>query len=174
MSPEYSVQRPQICFKHWSEDAIHEHKITRERQHAHIVMEKVSTPQHIWLHSSCLVAQQETAAQRGAQQLTLHQLQHWINHTNFTRTNPYFTSKTLVPFLSCSRASVCILISVMKYLIPFTGKQEGTSCLLLTESRGLLEVVEKHVWTKCSSLMIWSSLPNKLLQQCNKSYQGKQ
>ena len=64
--------------------------------------------------------------------------QHWINHANFTRTNPYFTRKTLVLFLSCSGASVCILICVMKYLIPFTGKREGTSYLLPTESRGLL------------------------------------
>ena len=54
---------PETCFKLWSEDPLHEHKITRKRQPAHTVMEEGdTTPRHIWVHSSCPAAQQENSS----------------------------------------------------------------------------------------------------------------
>lgn len=60
----------------------------------------------------------ERAAWEGTNQIALcNNLQCWINHMNFTRSDRYFTSSSRVPFLSCSCPSVGMLISVMKYLI---------------------------------------------------------
>ena len=69
----------------------------------------------------CLLSR-ESGAQEGTNQIALCKNSlHWINHTSFTRTDLHFTSSSRVPFPSCSCASVCMLISVMKYLISHTG-----------------------------------------------------
>lgn len=64
----------------------------------------------------------ETAAWEGKNQIPLcNNSQHRINHTNFTRTDRYFTSSSRVPLLSCSCPSACALISVIYYLISHSG-----------------------------------------------------
>lgn len=69
----------------------------------------------------------ETAAWEGTNQIALcNNSQRWINHTNFTRTDRYFTSSSRVPFLSCSCPSACVLISVIKHLITHTGATKRT------------------------------------------------
>lgn len=73
---------------------LHAHKITGESQHGHAVMEKVdSTPRQSYFHSSCLVAQQEyNSPVRHTANDAPPAPQQWINHSNFTRTNPYLHS----------------------------------------------------------------------------------
>lgn len=68
-----------------------------EKVNIHTVMkEGNTTPQHIWVHSSCLVAQQGNSSQaRRKAADTAPPPQLWLNHTNFTRTNPYVTSTWL-------------------------------------------------------------------------------
>lgn len=110
-------------------------KLQSKSQNAQTVMEEVdSTPRHVGVHSSCLAAQRGNSSPARCKETgSAPAPQQWINHTNFTRTNPYFTSNTRPPLLSCSGASVRILICVMKYLIPprSGGDQKKTGCLLL-------------------------------------------
>lgn len=87
----------------WSADQrtpLHEYKITHESQHAHTVMEKVdSTPRHSWLHSSCLVAQQENSSPPRLSESDFPPApQRWINQTNF-RPELIHTFHTTLGFL---------------------------------------------------------------------------
>lgn len=64
----------------------------------------------------------ETEAREGANQISLcNNLRHWINHTNFTETDWYFTSNSHAHFLFCSCPCAGLLISVMEHLISHTG-----------------------------------------------------
>lgn len=118
-------------------------KLQSKSQNAQTVMEEVdSTPRHVGVHSSCLAAQRGNSSPARCKETgSAPAPQQWINHTNFTRTNPYFTSNTRPPLLSCSGASVRILICVMKYLIP--PRSGGTRrklavCFSTRGGRGLL------------------------------------
>lgn len=77
----------------------------------------------------------------------------WINHTNFTRTNPYVTRKMLVCVVRCGCPQDCIRIRVIKYFISFTERNKGS--FLFTSSwewkvATLYLVEETHVRTKAS------------------------
>ncbi len=64
----------------------------------------------------------ETAAWEGTNQTALcNNLQLWINHMKFTRTDCSFTNGSPLPFLLCRCPSASELISVMKHLICHTG-----------------------------------------------------
>lgn len=77
----------------------------------------------------------------------------WINHTNFTRTNPYVTRKMLVCAVCCGCPQDCIRIRVIKYFISFTERNKGS--FLFTSSwewkvATLYLGEEIHVRTKAS------------------------
>lgn len=128
------------CFKHRSGDPLHEHKITSESQHMQTVMEKVeSTPWHSWLHSSCLVAQQENSSPARSQKMRFHQLLS-IGLIILTLPELIHTSHARLVRSMDSRASVCIPICGMQYLILFYLERR-VPCLLPTEGRGLSLVV---------------------------------
>lgn len=134
--------KPETCYKHWSEDPppwTQNNQINSTCSHCN-GGGRYNATTHLspFILPGCTAGKQQPseAQSNWLRTSSAPAPQHWINHTNFSRTNPYFTSKTLVPFLSCSSASVCTLICVMKYLIPFTGKREGTSYLLPSERRG--------------------------------------
>lgn len=94
----------------------------------------------------------ETAARADTNQIALcNNLQHWINHTNFTRTDRYFTSSSRVPFLSCSCPSATVLIYVMKYLISHTGatKRRLGGVYICLE---IIKICRQHgVWGKSTT-----------------------
>lgn len=99
MSPKYQVQRPEIFSSTDMKTHLDEDKITTENQHE--CCNGGGRQNTTTLSPFLLLHCTETAAQWSTEQLHTSFAsapQHWTNHNNFTRTNPYLTSNTL---LSC-------------------------------------------------------------------------
>lgn len=117
----------------WSADhrtPLHEYKITHESQHAHAVMEKVdSTSRHSWLHSSCLVAQQENSSPPRLSESDFPPApQRWINQTNF-RPELIHTFHTTLGFLFLFQLPHLSLHSYLCDVVPrpsCAGKKQKT------------------------------------------------
>lgn len=115
---------------------LHEYKITHESQHAHTVMEKVdSTSRHSWLHSSCLVAQQENSSPPRLSESDFPPApQRWINQTNF-RPELIHTFHTTLRFLFLFQRPRLSLYSYLCDVVPRPScagkkkKQATTLCI---------------------------------------------
>lgn len=99
MSPKYQAQRPEILSSTDMKTHLDEHKITTENHHE--CCNGGERQNTTTLSPFLLLHCTETAAQWSTEQLHTSFAsapQHWINHNNFTRTNPYLTSNTLLSY----------------------------------------------------------------------------
>lgn len=158
MSPKYQVQRPEILSSTDMKTPFHEN-YHRKLPCGHCdgggwQNTTTALSPFILLHHT-QVKQQPSEAQSNFTP-ALHQLpQHWINHTNFTRTNPYLTSNThwiLPPFsIAVPRPAFS---QHLRDEVPHPFHWEARWKLLFTS---YWEQKERHAWAEHSTLIIFCS-----------------